>query len=99
MILARCTRVLRHVFAEVLREDLVDQRLVAYAPATRLLAELIEYARVDANRDQLTRFVTERRATHASHRSELLGRRVRNVRVVNPSRRTPRVRGDSHAAR
>ena len=47
----------------------------------------------------LRRFVTERGPTHATHCLELLGRGLGNVRVVNLSRRTPRVRGDSPAAR
>ena len=41
----------------------------------------------------------QRRPPHSPHRLELFGRRLRNVRVVNPSRGTPRVRGGSPAAR
>jgi hypothetical protein len=65
---------LRHVFADVLSEHLVDQRLVAHAPTARFAAELIEHARIDTDRDQLARFIPKRRASHPSHRLELLGR-------------------------
>src|SRR5205814_3768184 len=44
---------LRHVFADVLSQHFVDQRLVPHAATARFLAELIEHARVDTNRDQL----------------------------------------------
>ncbi len=92
-------RQLCDVLANVFREDLVDQRLVADAPAMRFLAQRLEDAWIEADRDQSARFVTERRPPHPPHRLELLGRRRGNVRVVNPSRRTPHVRGDSPAAR
>jgi hypothetical protein len=35
-------------------EHLVDQRLVAHPPPARLLAELIEHARIDTDRDQFS---------------------------------------------
>ena len=88
-----------YVSADVPSEHLVDQRLVAHAPTARFAAELIEHARIDTDRDQLARFIPKRRASHPSHRLELRGRRLGNVRVVNLSRCTSRVRGDSPAAR
>jgi hypothetical protein len=92
-------RVLRHVLADVLGENLVDQRLVADAPAARFLTELIEDAWIDTDRDQLTRFVTEWGPTHPSHGLQLRGRRIGYVGKVNLSRRTPRAPGDSRAVR
>ena len=86
---------LRDVFADVFREHLVDQRLVADVAAARFLAERLEDARINADRNQSSRFITERRPPDPSHHMELFRRRLGNVRVVNPSRRTPRVRGDS----
>lgn len=90
---------LRDVFADVFREDLVDQRLVADMSAARFFAKRFEDARIDPDRDQSSRFVTEGRPSDPSHRLELFERRLGNVGVVNPSRRTPRVRGGSPAAR
>ena len=84
---------LRDVFADVIREHLVDQRLIADVSAARFLAERLEDARINADRDQSARFVTKRRPPHSPHRLELFGRRLRNVGEVNPSRCTPRVRG------
>ncbi len=84
---------LRDVFADVFREHLVDERLVADVSAARFLAERLEHARIDANRDQSSRFVAKRRPPYPSHRLELFGRRLGNVRVVNPSRRTPCLHG------
>ena len=42
-----------HVFADVLRQNLVDQRLVVHAATARLFAEPIEHVLIDADRDQL----------------------------------------------
>lgn len=44
----------------MLRQDLVDERLVAYAPSPRFLAKLVEHAGVDTNRDELARRRAER---------------------------------------
>ena len=87
------------VLSHVLREYLVDERLVPDASASRLLPELLEHTGVDANGDQLPRRVAERRATDPAHRTELFGRRLRDVAEVNPARRTPRARAGSRAAR
>jgi hypothetical protein len=64
---------LRYVFADVFREHLVDERLVADVSAARFLAERFKHARIDADRDQSSRFVTERRPPHPPHRLELFG--------------------------
>src|SRR5712691_5176249 len=90
---------LRNVFAHVLRQHLIDQRLVPDAATARFLAELIEHTRIDTDRDQLTRFGAERRPTHPPHGLQLLGRRIGNIRKVDLSHGTPRVRDDSPAAR
>jgi len=93
------TRFLRDVLSNVLREHLVDERLVPDAPAACLLAELLEYTGVDANGDQLPGLVAERGTTNAAHCAELLGRRLRDVAEINPARRTPCARAGSRAAR
>ena len=54
-------------------QHFVDQRLVSDAAPARFLAELLEHARIDTDRDQLARFVAERRPAHPSHGLQLLG--------------------------
>ena len=90
---------LRNICPDVFRENFINQRLIPEAPAPCFLTKVFEYSRIDANSNQLTRLITERRPSHPSHRLEFLGRGLGNVRVVNLSRCTPRVRGDSPAAR
>jgi hypothetical protein len=65
---------LRDVLADVPSQDLVDEGLVPHTPSACFLAELIEYARIDSNRNELARFVAERGATDAPHRLQLLRR-------------------------
>jgi len=91
--------VLRDVLARMFCEHFVDERLIADAAATRLLAKRLEDVRIDANGNQLTRFFPERRPTHTAHGCQLLRRRVRNIREVNPSPCTTYARGGSPAAR
>src|SRR5262245_43214234 len=85
----------------MLREHLVDQRLVADPSAPRLFAEARQDVRVHANRDQLTRRSAEGRAAHPPHRPELFIRRLRNVREINPPtwRGTPSFLSGSRASR
>src|SRR6266545_4498684 len=90
---------LRDIFADMLCQDFVDQCLVAYPSSACFLAELIEHARINPDRDQLPRFITEWRTAHAPHRFQLRGRRIGNVRKVNLSRCRPGAPGDSRAAR
>lgn len=85
--------------ANVIREYLIDQGLVADVSTTRFLAERLEDARIDADCDQSARFVPDRRPSDSAHRLQLFARHLRNIRVVNLSGRTPRVRGGSLAAR
>ena len=47
------------------RQDIVDQRLIADVPSLRFLPEILQYLRVDADRDELPRYFTERRSTYA----------------------------------
>jgi hypothetical protein len=81
----------RDVLLDVLRQDLVDQRLVAHLLPLCLFAEPIQDVWIQADGDQPTCCVTERWATHPTHRAELLVRRLGNVREVNPPDR-PRTR-------
>ena len=66
--------VLRDILADVPSQDFVDKGLIPDAASTCFLAELIEHARIDANRDQLARFIAKGRATDAPHRFQLLRR-------------------------
>ena len=95
---ARPLASLRDVFPRVLRQDLVDEGLVADAPAAGFLPKLLEHTSVDANRDELPRRLPERRAAHPAHRAQRRGR-LWNVGEVNRALGTPRVRAGSHAAR
>jgi hypothetical protein len=76
----------RNMLLHVLGQHLVDQRLVAYLPPPRLFADTIQDVWIQANRDETTCRVTEQRATDPTHRAQLLVRRLRNVREVNPPR-------------
>ena len=59
------------VLPHVVRQHLVDQRLVADPSAPGLLPELLEHCSVDANRDQLPGRVAERRPADSAHRRKL----------------------------
>ena len=65
---------LRDILADVPSQDFVDERLISDAAATCFLAELIQHSWIDANRDQLARFIAKGRATDAPHRFQLLRR-------------------------
>ena len=60
--------VLRDILAGVTSQDFIDKGLIPDAAPACFLAELIEYSRIDANRDQLTRLVAERRPADAPQR-------------------------------
>ena len=66
--------VLRDILADVPSQDFVDESLIPDAAPACFRAELIEYSRIDANRDQLARLVAERRPADAPHRLQLLCR-------------------------
>ena len=87
------------ILSHMLGQHLVDQRLISDASPARLFAELFENIRIDPDRDQLTRFGAKRRPTNATHRFQLCRRRFGDVREINLSRRRPRARADSRAAR
>jgi hypothetical protein len=66
--------VLRDILADVPSQDFVDKGLIPDAAAACFPADLIEYSRIDANRDQLARFIAKGRAADAAHRLQLLYR-------------------------
>ena len=53
----RSVVILRDILADVSSQDFVDEGLVPDAAPACFLAELFEHSRIDANRDQLARFV------------------------------------------
>jgi len=63
---------LRDVLTHVPSQDFVDEGLIPDSASTCFLAELIEHTRIDANRDQAARLITERRPTDALHGLQLL---------------------------
>ena len=90
---------LRDVLAHMPSEDFVDEGLIPDAAPACFLTELIEHSRIDSNRNDLARFVAERRPTDAPHGLQLVRRRIGNLREVNLAPRTPHARGDSPAVR
>jgi len=93
----RCA--LRDVFADVFGQDLVDQRLVPDAAATRFLPKLRQDLGVEPDGDQPTSLVSQRRPPDAAHRPQLRGRRFGDVAVVNLGCGTPRAPAGSRGAR
>jgi hypothetical protein len=89
----------RNVAADVVRQHFVYERLIANASATRFFAELIEYSSINANRNELSGLVAQRRTADAPHSLQLIRRRIGNLGIVNLSRGTPSVPGGSRAAR
>lgn len=87
------------MFTDMASQHVIDQRLVPDAAATGFLPELLEHSGIDADRDELARFVAERRPPDASQGLQLLRRRLRDIREVNRSGGTPPARADSRAAR
>src|SRR5262245_21145601 len=85
--------------SDVLCQYLIDESLVADPSSSGFLPKLLEHIRIDTNRNELTRLVTQWRSANPTHRPQLLGRRVRNIREVNLSADTPRARAESLAAR
>jgi hypothetical protein len=88
-----------NIFPDVLCQYLIDEGLVTDPASTGFLPELLEHARIDTNRNELTRLVTQWRSANPAHCRQLLGRGVRNIREVNLSAGTPRARDGSPAAR
>ncbi|MEO7274667.1 MAG: hypothetical protein ABI211_21965 [Vicinamibacterales bacterium] len=83
----------------MLRQDLVDQRLIPDTSTLRFPSKLGQNLDVEANRDQLTCDLAERRPTDAPHGAELRSRRLGDVAEINLRRRTPRARGGWRAGR
>jgi hypothetical protein len=67
----RLVSLLRNVLANVPSQHVVDEGLVPHTAPACFLAELIEHSSVDTNRNELTWFVAERRATDAAHGFQL----------------------------
>ena len=63
---------LRDILTDVPSQDFIDKRLISDAAPACFLAELIEDSGIDSNRNQLARFVAERRPADAPHRLQLL---------------------------
>ena len=75
-----------HLSFGVLGQHLVDEGLVAHATALRLFPERGEHSRVQTNGNELTCPIPHRRPAHSLHRFQLLGRRIRDLREINPAR-------------
>jgi hypothetical protein len=63
----------------VLRQHLVNQRLVADLSLPGFLTELIQDVRVYSDGDETPRRFAQRWATNTAHRPQLLGGRLWNV--------------------
>ena len=66
--------VLRDILADVPSQGFVDKGLIPDVASACFLAELIEYSRIDSDRDQLARFIAKGRTTDPPHRFQLLRR-------------------------
>ena len=67
----RGSKLLRDILTSVPSEEFVHDGLISDAAAACFLAELIEHARVDSDRNQLARLIAERRPTDAAHGLQL----------------------------
>jgi hypothetical protein len=85
----------------MLRQHVVDERLVTQSSLLRFPAHGSENRRVDPNRDESPALNAQGRSSYPTHRSELLSRGFRNLREVNPSTppRRPRALCGSLGAR
>lgn len=70
---------------DMLREQVVDERLVAQASPLGFPPHGGENVRIDPNRDQSPGLGAQRRPSYPSHGSELRGRGLRNLGEVNPA--------------
>ena len=73
----------RNALLDVLRQHLVNQRLVADLPPPGFLTEVVQDVRVYSDGDQTPRRFAQRWATNTPHRPQLLGRSFWNVGEVN----------------
>ena len=55
----------------MLREDLVDESLIAHASPPGFFPKLLQHADIDTNRDELPRGLAERWAAHPAHGAQL----------------------------
>jgi len=85
---------------DVCGEQLMDERLIADAGASRLHAQGAQDVGVETDRDQLARRAPERRPADSPRASQLLVGQLRDVREVNLlGSRTPLSLYDSPPAR
>src|SRR5437879_12000358 len=71
--------------SKVLREQVVDQRLVAQPSPLGLPPHGIEALGIDPNGDQSSGLSTQGAPSHASHRAALRGGHLTAVGAVNPA--------------
>jgi hypothetical protein len=90
---------LRDVLLDVLGEDFVDKGLIPNTASTSLSSELLQYDWIEPDRDQVAWFVSHWRTADATHRFQLLWRRIRDLREINLPRSTRRARCGSRGAR
>jgi hypothetical protein len=62
------------ILPDVLCQYLIDEGLIPDPALTGFLPKLLEHVRIDTNRNELTRFVTQGRSANSTHRPQLLGR-------------------------
>jgi len=82
----------------MLREQVVDEGLVAQPSPLGLPSHGVEHLRIDPNGDQPPGLEPQGGPPHASHRSELSGRSFRDIGEVNPGpppRRPPALSGST----
>jgi len=87
------------ILSGVLRQDLVDERLITNSAAARFSSEHVEHCRVYADGDQLLGTVAEGWSSDSAHGLQLLCGRVDDVGEVNLSRCTLRAPAGSLCAR
>lgn len=92
---------LRNGLLNVLREDAMNQRLVAQIAAPGFHSKAFEHFGVEANGNEPPGLCPKWGAPDAPHRAELCRRRLWNVRHVNLSwgHRTPHALCGSHGGR
>jgi hypothetical protein len=66
--------ILRDILTGVPSQDFINKGLISDAAPTCFLAELIEHSGINSNRNQLARFIAERRTTDPPHGRQLVGR-------------------------
>src|SRR5438094_5936273 len=60
----------------VVRQDIVDQGLVADVPLFCFVSKILSHLRINADRDELPSYLPKSRAAHAPHRPQLIVRHL-----------------------